>query len=190
MARFGAPAAHDDDPLRAVGAALAIRDWAREEEDLQVRIAADDAVLMSVDDPAGALGGGTSPDEVRRNAQPRDGQTLHQVLGDSKSEDVLAEVRRLLPGPADVLFIDGDHTYAGVKADYLNYRELVRPGGLIGFHDILPHPGVADCEVDRLWAEIGGRKREIVSPQETRSDLGGTWGGIGIVRAYDNRSAA
>jgi len=39
MALFGAPVAHDDDPLRAVGAALAIRDWAREEDDLQVRIA-------------------------------------------------------------------------------------------------------------------------------------------------------
>jgi class 3 adenylate cyclase/tetratricopeptide (TPR) repeat protein len=39
MALFGAPTAHDDDPLRAVGAALAIRDWAREEDDLQVRIA-------------------------------------------------------------------------------------------------------------------------------------------------------
>src|SRR4051812_25522572 len=39
MALFGAPVAHDDDPLRAVGAALAIRDWAREEDGLQVRIA-------------------------------------------------------------------------------------------------------------------------------------------------------
>lgn len=39
MALFGAPSAHDDDPLRAVGAALAIRDWAREEPDVQVRIA-------------------------------------------------------------------------------------------------------------------------------------------------------
>ncbi len=39
MALFGAPVAHDDDPLRAVGAALAIRDWARDESDVQVRIA-------------------------------------------------------------------------------------------------------------------------------------------------------
>src|SRR3954466_3340884 len=39
MALFGAPSAHDDDPLRAVGAALAIRDWARDEGDVQVRIA-------------------------------------------------------------------------------------------------------------------------------------------------------
>ncbi|TMK72992.1 MAG: hypothetical protein E6G50_02715 [Actinobacteria bacterium] len=39
MALFGAPVAHEDDPERAVRAALAIRDWAREEETVQVRIA-------------------------------------------------------------------------------------------------------------------------------------------------------
>ena len=40
VALFGAPVAHEDDPERAVRAALAIRDWVREEEaDLQLRIA-------------------------------------------------------------------------------------------------------------------------------------------------------
>jgi len=39
MALFGAPAAHEDDPERAVRAALAIRDWVAEEEHIQVRIA-------------------------------------------------------------------------------------------------------------------------------------------------------
>src|SRR5580765_6780388 len=39
MAVFGAPVAHEDDPERGVRAALAIRDWAREEEAVQVRIA-------------------------------------------------------------------------------------------------------------------------------------------------------
>jgi class 3 adenylate cyclase/tetratricopeptide (TPR) repeat protein len=38
MALFGAPVAHEDDPERAVRAGLAIRDWAREQDDLQVRI--------------------------------------------------------------------------------------------------------------------------------------------------------
>jgi len=38
MALFGAPTAHEDDPERAVRAALAIRDCAQEEGELQVRI--------------------------------------------------------------------------------------------------------------------------------------------------------
>jgi class 3 adenylate cyclase len=39
MAVFGAPSAHEDDPERAVRAALSIRDWAVARRDLQVRLA-------------------------------------------------------------------------------------------------------------------------------------------------------
>ena len=48
MALFGAPVAHEDDPERAVRAALAIRDWVREEERIQVRLAVNtgEALIM------------------------------------------------------------------------------------------------------------------------------------------------
>src|ERR671936_3023367 len=38
MALFGAPTAHENDRERAVRAALAIREWAQEEGELQVRV--------------------------------------------------------------------------------------------------------------------------------------------------------
>jgi class 3 adenylate cyclase len=39
VALFGAPIAHEDDPERAVRAAPAIRDWARDQDEIRVRIA-------------------------------------------------------------------------------------------------------------------------------------------------------
>jgi hypothetical protein len=37
-----------------------------------------------------------------------------------------------------VIFIDGDHTYEGVKRDIELYFPLLKPNGLILFHDYLP----------------------------------------------------
>src|SRR5436189_1351672 len=54
MALFGAPVAHEDDPERAVRAALAIRDWAREQDD-RVRIGVNTGeALVTVDARADA----------------------------------------------------------------------------------------------------------------------------------------
>ncbi len=50
MAVFGAPVVHEDDPERAVRAALAIRDWALDDEGMQVRVAVNTGeALVSVD---------------------------------------------------------------------------------------------------------------------------------------------
>jgi predicted O-methyltransferase YrrM len=35
----------------------------------------------------------------------------------------------------DLLFIDGDHSYAGVKADWEAYKHFLKPGSIVVFHD-------------------------------------------------------
>lgn len=54
--------------------------------------------------------------------------------------------------PIDLLFIDGDHRYEGVRADLLEYRHLVRLGGLIAFHDIVPDHGGQSGTGAQGWA--------------------------------------
>src|SRR6187200_1145374 len=41
----------------------------------------------------------------------------------------------------DLLFIDGDHDYEAVRRDFVDYRSLVRPGGLIALQDIVSDHG-------------------------------------------------
>ena len=38
----------------------------------------------------------------------------------------------------DFIFIDADHSYEGIKKDFEMYSLLVRKGGIIAFHDIIP----------------------------------------------------
>lgn len=66
----------------------------------------------------------------------------------SYSRGAVERVAKLLDGRMiDVLFIDGDHRYEGVKQDFLCYRPFVRDGGLILFHDIVEDKGGG-----RAWA--------------------------------------
>jgi len=39
--------------------------------------------------------------------------------------------------PIDLLFIDGDHSYAGVKRDWAEFSPFVTPFGVVVFHDTL-----------------------------------------------------
>ena len=38
-------------------------------------------------------------------------------------------------GGIDFLFIDGDHSYDGLKGDWEAWRGLIRPGGVVALHD-------------------------------------------------------
>ncbi|MBI5210003.1 MAG: glycosyltransferase [Elusimicrobia bacterium] len=122
------------------------------------RIAAPGATLVSVDLPGPLLGGGDGYCAARiplYRSFALKGQTIHLVRGDSRDEGILARVQELLGGrKADLLFIDGDHSYDAVKSDFERYSPLVREGGMIAFHDIVPDPSTGDQESPRFWREI------------------------------------
>jgi predicted O-methyltransferase YrrM len=118
------------------------------------RLARPDAILISIDLPGGKFGGGYSPFRApiyRRFAQER--QKLHLMRANSHAQSTLKEAKRLLAGrQIDLLFIDGDHTYEGVKKDWEMYSPLVRSSGLIVFHDVAGNYG--ETQVKAFWDAI------------------------------------
>jgi predicted O-methyltransferase YrrM len=141
------------------------------------------AILISIDLPGGLFGGGYTDAELssmRGYGLPT--QAVHFLAADSHHASTRDAVRERLDGrPIEFLFIDGDHRYEGVRRDFELYSPLVADGGLIAFHDILPHPAAPLCQVDALWNELKGsyRHAEFVDAAE---DWGlGQWGGIGVL---------
>ena len=121
---------------------------------LWTRLAREDALVVSVDLPGGKFGGGYSRLRIpiyRRFARAR--QKLHLLRANSHDPSTLAKVKELFGARLiDLLFIDGDHTYEGVKQDWEMYSPLVRSGGLIVFHDISGN--YSDTEVKKHWDSI------------------------------------
>jgi predicted O-methyltransferase YrrM len=70
-------------------------------------------------------------------------------VADSKTVEPPAE-------PCAIVFIDGDHSYDGARADYENWRGSVAPGGHLLLHDAVPAGtfGIFRTEVAQLAGEI------------------------------------
>jgi len=141
------------------------------------RLSSPSADIISVDLPGGKFGGGYN---AMRSCLFRSfckySQAMHLIRGDSHSNETLTRVKSIIQS-LDILFIDGDHTYQGVKRDFLAYSPLVRRGGVVAFHDIVEHPKDSGCEVSRFWEEIKEQYRHeeiIENPQQG-------WAGIGIL---------
>jgi predicted O-methyltransferase YrrM len=77
-----------------------------------------------------------------------------------------------LPEGVDLLFIDGDHQYASVLTDWLLYSPLVRPGGLVAFHDVGLQGGtygVAEFVAHLAEGRIDGRPRALTTIRHTKN---------------------
>lgn len=142
------------------------------------------AQLISIDLPGGEFGGGhRSGHETLFDSFCKEGQQLKIIRGDSHDPSVVKLCSQSLQHPVDFLFIDGDHSYAGVKLDYENFKQFVKPGGLIGFHDIIRRDDKPEIEVWRFWDELvakhPGATKQFVATEPTHRKIG-----IGVLRYH------
>lgn len=74
---------------------------------------------------------------------------IHFITCDSKHTEWNMEI--------DLLFIDGDHSYEGVKSDVAKFSPFVRDNGVMIFHDVLGKKKVLQPIIKSLldgdWAE-------------------------------------
>jgi predicted O-methyltransferase YrrM len=148
---------------------------------LLCRLAAPDAQLISIDLPPEQRFSGGQKKSIALQRMRQSRQTVHALHGDSHSPETLRRLRSTVNDrEIDLLFIDGDHTYDGVRSDYAMYSPLVRRGGLIALHDIVKTPW-PKCEVDRFWGEL--MADQSLASRAIVGRFPSHFGGIGLVRA-------
>ena len=92
----------------------------------------------------------------------RDQQQIVLIEGDSTYPAIIDRIKGEFPNKVDFLFLDGDHSYTGITKDFQNYAPMVKPGGLIAFHDIVEDnetrygvvTGGWSGGVPRFWNEV------------------------------------
>lgn len=142
--------------------------------------------LILLNLPDGPWGGGKDDEVVKMIAENTTAR-VDYIAGNSQNAEALEAVEARLmtlargtDGVLDFLMIDGDHSRAGVMADYDLYKNFVRPGGLIAFHDIAEHPPETQCEVKLFWDKL----KETLAPESYCEFISEptTWGGIGCIK--------
>ncbi|NVM35979.1 MAG: class I SAM-dependent methyltransferase [Candidatus Lokiarchaeota archaeon] len=143
------------------------------------RLSKPNSVIISVDLPESPYMGGIDyKSKIFFKSFAYNHQKIVMIREDSHKLSTLEKVKKLLKSnKVDVLFIDGDHTYNGVKKDFNMYRNLVRKNGIIVFHDIIEITNEDGVEVNKFWSEIKKDNTYIEIVEDWNQD----YGGIGII---------
>lgn len=138
------------------------------------------AKLIVIDLPNGPWGG-TDTQPMFKYISENTSTNIGLIYGNSQNSEALEAFKeRLGSGMVDFLFIDGDHSYGGVKTDFLTYSPFVRSGGIIAFHDALEHPPETQCEVKKFIDEL-----KETWPKDKVTEFYSepmNWGGIAVFR--------
>lgn len=145
---------------------------------LFTRVVSDNATIISIDLPGGRFGGGYSKARIPLyKGFALKYQKIHLIRKNSHKKETLEEIKGILgDNKLDFLFIDGDHTYEGIKRDFELYSSIVKKNGIIALHDIVK-TDIKGCEVNRFWDEIKSKYENI----EIAKDWKQNWAGIGVI---------
>lgn len=146
---------------------------------LLAQMAPKDSLIISLDIPGGKLGGYPSWKIPLYKSFASGRQKIAIVKADSHDKKTVGKIEQILGGrKIDLLFIDADHTYQGVKRDFDLYSPLVKSGGRVAFHDVATKiPATPKSEVDIFWIEL----KEKFEYKEFVEDWQQGWAGIGYV---------
>ncbi len=108
----------------------------------------------------------------------RKDQRVSLIEGDSTQAATINRIRKAFPEGIDFLFLDGDHSYDGIRTDFENYSGLLNKGGVIAFHDIVEDNetryGVATGSwaggVPKFWKEIKQKYKHMEFVQNWKQD--------------------
>lgn len=150
--------------------------------------AAEDAELVSLDLPYGRNGGGYPKwKEAVYRQFARRGQQLTLLRANSHLEDSRIRVERAIGGKKfDLIMIDADHSYEGVKRDFELYSPLVSERGLVVLHDVLPNRFDPEIDVNRFWKEVSA----VYQCEEIVDDYQQGCLGIGVVMRLSEQQHA
>lgn len=145
---------------------------------LLCKAAPHDSKLISLDMRGGVFGGGYPIWRLLMfKFFKKRRQKLVFVRQDSHNFHTLDIISKICNNQnIDFLFIDGDHTYEGVKKDFEMYSSLVKKNGIIALHDILPSKDSL-CTVSKFWNEIKSKYKS----EEIFEDKKQGWAGIGVI---------
>lgn len=133
------------------------------------KLAPEDSLIIAIDLPE-EDGGYSQWKEAMYMKFKKPKQELILLRGDSHSEETLHKIKDILAGrEIDFAFIDGDHSYEGVKQDFDMYSPLIKKGGLVSFHDVATYK--APTGVPQLWEEIK-KTHETVEFIEDQQQVG------------------
>lgn len=142
------------------------------------QLAAEDALIISIDLPDGMYGGGYPKWKIPYyKSFKKKNQTIELIQGDSHSKEIHNALSFILKDrKIDYLFIDGDHTFEGVKEDFDTYSKFVAKDGIIAFHDIVKDRSVQPNHyVHEYWESIKGNynyKEFIKNPMQSKLGIG------------------